>query len=202
MGRRAVWGRELEVTGDVLDPRPETETLLALALERGPAGRILDLGTGTGILALTLLAEWPGAQALASDLSAAALQVAARNAARLGVAERVRLVQSDWFEQISGRFDLVVSNPPYVTAAEMAGLDPDVRDWEPHLALTPGGDGLGAYRALAAGVRGHLAPGGRALIEIGASQGPAVSDLFRAAGFERIELHRDMNGHDRIVALH
>ncbi|AMY68960.1 HemK family modification methylase [Frigidibacter mobilis] len=149
-GSRLFWGRAFRVTRDTLDPRPETETLIAAALERRFA-RVLDLGTGTGCIVLTLLAEQPEARGMGTDLSPAALAVAAGNAAALGLAERVELVASDWFAGVAGRFDLIVSNPPYIAADEMAALDPEVRDWEPHLALTPGGDGLDAYRAIAAG---------------------------------------------------
>lgn len=201
IGHRLFWGREFEVTGDVLDPRPETEEIVALARARGPAARILDLGTGSGALALTLLAEWPGARAVATDLSEAALAVARRNAGRLGVAERVEFLVSDWFEAVEGRFDLVICNPPYIAAAELAALAPEVRDWEPLAALSPGGDGLGAYRAIAAGLGGHLAPGGAALLEIGADQGPAVVDIFNSATICTVTLHKDMSGRDRVVRI-
>jgi release factor glutamine methyltransferase len=148
-GARAFWGREFLVTRDVLDPRPETETLVALALAE-PFRRVLDLGTGSGCILVTLLAEGPGAQGVGTDISAQALVVAGENAARHGVAERLVLTPSDWFGDIGGRYDLIVSNPPYIAADEMAGLAPEVRDHEPRLALTDGADGLTAYRAIAA----------------------------------------------------
>ncbi|CAM5430196.1 peptide chain release factor N(5)-glutamine methyltransferase [Frigidibacter albus] len=198
-GSRLFWGRAFRVTRDTLDPRPETETLIAAALERRFA-RVLDLGTGTGCIVLTLLAEQPEARGMGTDLSPAALAVAAGNAAALGLAERVELVASDWFAGVAGRFDLIVSNPPYIAADEMAALDPEVRDWEPHLALTPGGDGLDAYRAIAAGAGAHLAPGGRLLVEIGPAQGAAVAGLFAAAGLGRIRVLPDLDGRDRVVS--
>lgn len=199
LGYREFWKHRFQVGADVLDPRPETETLVAAAL-RAPFARMLDLGTGSGCIAVSLLAERPAARGVAVDVSAPALAVAARNAASIGVAERLDLIQSDWFAGVEGRFDLIVSNPPYIAQAEMAGLSPEVRDWEPHLALTPGGDGLGAYRAIATGAPAHLAPGGRLLVEIGPSQAEAVAGLFAAAGLAGIAVLRDLDGRDRVVA--
>ncbi|MFV0334306.1 MAG: peptide chain release factor N(5)-glutamine methyltransferase [Tropicimonas sp.] len=195
-GERLFWGRSFRVTPDVLDPRPETEELIAAALEE-PFARLLDLGTGSGCIALSLLAERPAATGLATDLSEAALAVARGNAERLGIAVEFRI--SDWLSRVDGRFDLIASNPPYIAAAEMAGLAPETRDWEPHLALTDGGDGLGSYRAIAAGAGAHLRPGGRLMVEIGAGQGTAVAALFEAAGLGDIRIRPDMDGRDRVV---
>jgi release factor glutamine methyltransferase len=125
--------------------------------------------------------------------------VARHNAQVLDVADRAAFVQADWFDGVAGRFDLIVSNPPYVAEAEMAALQPEVRDWEPHLALTPGGDGLNAYRRIAAGVRDHLLPGGRVLVEIGPTQADAVSDLFRSAGLLHVSVRPDMDGRCRVI---
>lgn len=198
IGARLFWGRSFRVTRDVLDPRPETEILIEAAL-RHPFSSVLDLGTGTGAIALTLLAERPAARACATDVSAAALQIAGQNAADLGLTTRLRLVQSDWFESVSGRFDLIVSNPPYIAAEEMPGLAPEVRCWEPHLALTPGGDGLAPYRAIAAAAQAHLTPGGRVLVEIGPTQADAVCGFFTDSGFGQLEVLRDLDGRDRVV---
>lgn len=198
IGRRAFWRHDFTVTPDVLDPRPETETLVAAALER-PFARVLDLGTGSGCILISLLAERSSATGVGADLSEAALAVAARNAERIGVADRARFLRSDWFSAIGGRFDLIVSNPPYIAEAEMAGLAPEVRDWEPHLALTPGGDGLGAYRAIAAGAGARLMAGGRLLLEIGPAQAAAVSALLVAQGFHAPEVRTDLDGRDRVV---
>lgn len=198
-GRRAFWGREFIVTADVLDPRPETETLIAAALEGPPAARVLDLGTGSGCILLTLLAEWPAAAGLGIDASADALGVARQNAAALGLAGRAAFREGDWLDGVEGRFDLVVSNPPYVAEAEIAGLAPEVRDHEPRAALTPGGDGLGAYRRIAPGLGAVLAPGGRFLAEIGAAQGEEVCDIFAAQGFG-VSLQRDFDGRPRCIA--
>ena len=199
LGRRLFWGRAFRVTSDTLDPRPETEALIAAALEE-PFARLLDLGTGTGCILLTLLSERPGATGVGTDISAAALAVAADNARALGVADRTELRQADWFDGVAGPFDLIVSNPPYIAGDEIAGLAPEVRDWEPAAALSPGGDGLAAYRAIVADAPGHLAPGGRLLLEIGAAQGSAVAALCRAAGFGDIRVLPDLDGRDRVVA--
>lgn len=198
-GFRDFHGLRLAVTPDVLDPRPETETLVEAALE-APFARVLDLGTGSGAILLALLAARPGAEGLGIDLSEAALAVAEGNARRLGLAGRARFRRSDWFSAVEGVFDLVVSNPPYIGAAELAGLEPEVRDWEPRLALTPGPDALAAYRAILAGLPAHLAPGGRLFLETGAGQGPAVAALVAAAGLGEVRILRDLAGRDRVVA--
>lgn len=203
VGRRLFWGRAFEVTADVLDPRPETETLIARALDLavtlGPAPRILDLGTGSGILAITLLAELPRATAVATDISAAALKVAERNAQALGVADRLTFHRASWFDGIEGTFDLVVSNPPYIPEADVATLQPEVRLWEPRQALTPGPDGLAAYRAIAAGLQRHLGPSGIVLLEHGAGQSSEVARILRAAGPFATRAHADMDSKDRIA---
>lgn len=198
IGARQFWGRRFRVTRDVLDPRPETETLVAAALEE-PFATVLDLGTGSGAIVLSLLAECPEARGLGVDVSPAALAVARANAAQLDLAGRVDFVPSDWFAQVAGRFYLIVSNPPYIAAAEMAALAPETRDWEPALALTPGGDGLEAYRRIVAGAEAHLQPGGRLLLEIGLDQDKAVSDLLQTAGFSGIGVLRDLDGRPRVV---
>jgi release factor glutamine methyltransferase len=200
IGQRLFWGRSFKVTRDVLDPRPETETLVAAALEE-PAQKVLDLGTGSGCILLSVLAEMPVAKGTGVDLSPEALAVAMANAAYLGLAERAGFHLSDWFGAVEGRYDLILSNPPYIAADEMAGLAPEVRDWEPHLALSPGGDGLAAYRTIAAGAGARLLPGGRLMVEIGPTQGKAVSGLFMAAGFSDIRVLPDMDGRDRVVAV-
>lgn len=201
IGRRMFWGRDFIVTRDTLDPRPETETLVAEAL-RGSFTRVLDIGTGTGCILLTLLAERPQAQGIGTDISQKALDVATRNARAFELEGRVRLVQSDWFSAVGSRFDLIVSNPPYIAADEMAGLSPDVQRWEPHVALTDGADGLGAYRAIALGAGARLLAGGRIVLEIGPTQGAAVSQLLAAQGFDEIRVLPDFDGRDRVVCAH
>ncbi|MFV0300779.1 MAG: peptide chain release factor N(5)-glutamine methyltransferase [Paracoccus sp. (in: a-proteobacteria)] len=194
-GRRAFWKHEFRVTRDTLDPRPETETLVEAALALDWAS-VLDLGTGTGAILISLLAERPGAVGTGADVSAPALAVARDNAGRIGVVAGFR--QSDWYAGIEGRFDLIVSNPPYIALSEMADLSPEVRDWEPHQALTDFGDGLAAYRTIAGGARAHLTPGGRVLVEIGPTQAEEVRGIFAAVGAEARVL-ADLDGRDRVV---
>ena len=198
IGYRLFWGRTFTVTRDTLDPRPETEVLVAEALSR-PFVKMLDLGTGTGCILLSCLADMPMAMGVGSDISAAALGVAQANAAALDLTARVQFLQSDWFAATPGRFDLIVSNPPYIAADEMAGLSPDVAKWEPHLALSPGGDGLDAYRSIAAGAGARLMAGGRLLLEIGPTQGTAVMAFLAQQGFDGIRVICDLDGRDRVV---
>jgi len=195
-GQRLFWGRPFRVTRDTLDPRPETETLIAAALE-APFTRLLDLGTGTGAILLTLLAERPGTEGTGTDLSPPALAVAAQNAAALNLSPR--LIESDWFSRVTGRFDLIVSNPPYIPAQDMPALAPEVREWEPRSALTDEGDGLRAYRAIAADASDHLLPGGRLMVEVGAGQAADVAALFAAAGLAVAGTRPDMDGRPRVV---
>lgn len=199
LGYREFWNHRFEVSADVLDPRPDTETLIAAALE-GPAPKcILDLGTGSGCILFSLLSEWPQATGVGADLSDKALAVAARNAEALGVANRAELILSDWFEAIDSRFDMIVSNPPYISEAEMRELSPEVLNHDPHMALTPGGDGLDPYRIIAAGAADHLTERGRVLVEIGWKQGSDVAAIFRDAGFRDVEIRADLDGRDRVV---
>lgn len=198
-GRRLFWGLSFRVTRDTLDPRPETETLVAEALSQ-PFAKILDLGTGTGCILLACLKFMPMARGLGTDISDAALQVAVGNTRDLGLEAQARFRKSDWFANVTGSYDLIVSNPPYIAADEMPALAPEVRDWEPHLALSPGGDGLEAYRIIARGAGARLMPGGRLLVEIGPTQGPAVAALFVAAGLEEVRILPDLDGRDRVVA--
>lgn len=202
LGAREFYGRVFKVTPDTLDPRPDTETLIEAALGVMPSGaRLLDLGTGTGAIAVTLLAERPDATGVATDLSAAALAVARENAARLGVAPRLTLLQGSWFGPVSGAFDIILSNPPYIPAGDIAGLSPDVRNFDPGLALSGGDDGLDPYRAIASAAAAHLAGGGHVLVEIGAGQAEDVSAIFAAQGFAPAGRHRDLGGHERCLVF-
>ena len=197
-GARQFWGRSFKVTEDTLDPRPETEILVAEALSR-PFLKLLDLGTGTGCILLSCLADMPMASGVGSDLSAKALEVAQQNAAALKLTHRARFIQSDWCAQIQGRFDLITSNPPYIAADEMPNLSPDVLQWEPHAALTPGGDGLDAYRKIAAQAPVRLLAQGRLLLEIGPTQSAAVTALLHAQGLINIRTLADLDGRDRVI---
>lgn len=199
LGRRAFWGRDFCISDGVLDPRPETETLIAAALELTPPACLLDLGCGSGIIAVTLLAEWGDSRAVASDVEARCLAVTRQNAAAHGVEARLSCVQSDWFGEIEGRFGLIAANPPYITSAEMATLAREVVEHDPHLALSPGGDGLAAYRTICAHAAQFLASGGHLLLEIGPCQGAAVSALMTAGGLADVRIRTDLDGRDRLV---
>ncbi len=199
-GSRAFYGRRFKVTRDVLDPRPETETLIEAALSE-PFGHVLDLGVGSGCILLTLLAEMPDARGIGVDVSEAACAVARENAHALGLDDRVHISVSDWMSRVEGVFDLVVSNPPYIARSEMADLAPEVRDWEPAGALTDGADGLSCYRAILDGATEVLAPGGRLVMELGAGQAEAVGTLAVARGFAPIALIPDLDGRDRVIVL-
>lgn len=198
LGEREFYGRRFKVSGEVLDPRPETETLVESALAE-PFSHMLDLGTGSGCILVTLLAENPIATGLGTDLSEAACLQASANAVLHRVQGRAGIVQANWFDGVSGRFDLIVSNPPYIALDEMDGLAAEVRDHEPRMALTDGGDGLGAYRKIAAGLRAHLAPKGRVLLEIGPTQGAAVMALLAQADLKGLRVVPDLDGRARVV---
>lgn len=197
-GARVFYGRQFRVTGDVLDPRPETETLIDVALQFSFT-RVLDLGTGSGCIVLTLLSEVSGATGVGADLSAAALTVARANADGLGVTDRVDFIQSDWMKNTTGLFDLIVSNPPYIAADEMPQLSPEVRNWEPRQALTDEGDGLSAYRMIIAQAPAYLSQNGRLVVEIGPSQGVAVAEMMDRAGFADVAVLPDLDDRDRVV---
>jgi release factor glutamine methyltransferase len=203
LGVKGFWKIMVRVTPDVLTPRPETETILDVVLAyHGPSERfrLLDLGVGSGAILLAILAERPNAVGLGVDVSSEALAVARENAANLGLAGRAALLRGDWTAGLEdGGFDLVVSNPPYIRSGDLAALDPEVRDHEPHLALDGGPDGLDAYRRLAGEIPRVLRPGGRFAVEIGWDQGPAVAALFTDAGAVGVRIVRDLGDRDRVV---
>ncbi|QIZ82444.1 peptide chain release factor N(5)-glutamine methyltransferase [Thalassovita gelatinovora] len=199
IGYRDFWNHRFEISADVLDPRPDTETLVAAALQGPAPDRILDLGTGSGCILLSLLDEWPRATGVGCDLSDKALDIARRNAQALGLTDRADFVTSDWFTAIEGRFDLIVSNPPYIAAAEMTGLSREVLNHDPHLALTPGGDGLAPYRIIATRAGEFLTETGRLMVEIGWQQGPDVSAIFHQAGLVNVKTLPDLEGRNRVV---
>lgn len=198
IGERDFFGRRFKVSADVLDPRPETETLIEAALSE-PFERVLDLGVGSGCILVTLLAEQQGALGLGVDLSEAACLQASANAVLHRVEARADIRQSDWFSAVKGQFDLIVSNPPYIALNEMDDLSEEVREHEPQMALTDGADGLSAYRLICAGLGRHLAQGGRVLVEIGPTQGAAVAEMLRAAGLVEVTVLPDLDGRDRVV---
>lgn len=199
VGHREFYGRRFEVSPDVLIPRPETELLVRWALDHAPAGaRVLDLGVGSGTIALTLALERPDLRVTATDRSAGALAVAARNAQGLR-ATNVEFRLGEWFAPVadSERFDLIVSNPPYVAAGDAHLQDGDLR-FEPTVALTDGADGLAALREIIGSAPAHLADGGWLGVEHGWDQGPAVRALFDRAGFESAHTLVDDEGRDRV----
>ena len=208
LGRREFYGRDFRITPATLDPRPDTETVVdaALGVLSGvKSPRILDLGTGSGAILVTLLCELGAGRGVATDLSAAALAVAADNARRLGVAERAEFVAADWLDGVAGRFDLVVSNPPYIRRGAIGGLEIGVRDHDPLVALDGGDDGLSAFRRIAARVGRVLAPRGAVVFEIGSEQAAAVQAIFAAHGLFPPAMGqgvvRDLAGRDRVVVL-
>ena len=203
LGRREFWSLTFRVTADTLTPRPESETLIEAIVDRTQDPRavraVLDLGTGTGCLLLALLHEMPTAWGLGLDASAAALAVAAENARRLGLADRAAFVAGDWARAVVGQFDVVMANPPYVADGDLVALEPEVARYEPRLALSGGADGFAAYRRLVPDIPRILAPGGVAVLEVGAGQCDAVVGIVRDAGLQRIEIVNDLAGIGRCV---
>ena len=204
LGRKGFWKIMLSVNPHVLTPRPDTEVIVDLALKSFPeqmAFQMLDLGVGSGAILLAILAERPAAKGLGIDVSEEALAVARENAANLGLAGQVALLRGDWTAGLDGdEFDLVVSNPPYIADHVIPTLEPEVKDHEPHLALSGGADGLDHYRILAPEILRVLKPGGRFAVEIGYDQKAAVEALFREAGAVFVQTIRDLSDHDRVVA--
>ncbi len=205
-GRKEFWDLSLQVTPDVLVPRPETETVVEAALDFVVRGglrmeklRILDIGTGSGALLLALLHELPNASGTGTDISVAAMDVARANAAQCGLESRCTFVVCDIASDVQGPFDMVVSNPPYIAREEIASLAPEVRDYDPKVALDGGDDGLAGYIAIASEARRLLAPGGRLFVELGAGQEPAVRALFTNAGLTVGAARKDLAGIPRVI---
>ena len=202
LGRRGFYGRDFKITKDVLSPRPDTEILIdkALAfLKPFENPRILDLGTGSGALAVTLLAELPNAHATAADISKAALDVARINAQSHSVESRLTLLQSDWLSHVNGAYELIISNPPYIDAHAMTALSKEVAGFDPALALAGGEDGLSAYHIISAQGDQYLAPHGQLILEIGFDQGRSVPNILHGDGWGDITVTPDLAGHDRCV---
>ena len=201
LGRREFWGLDFTVSPATLIPRPDTETLVEAVLATGIAPRrVLDLGTGTGCLLLAVLHEFPPAFGVGVDVSPEASLLAKRNAASLGMADRAVFLTGSWADALDQTFDLVLSNPPYIEAADVAGLMPEVARYEPLSALAAGADGLDAYRAIIAGLPRLLTPDGLAVLELGAGQALSVAQLGAAAGFS-CTTRQGLDGIDRAVVL-
>lgn len=210
-GVRDFYGRTFRLGPDTLEPRPDTECLvdrvLGLVADGAISGvaadgaglRFADIGTGSGAIAVTLAAELGGAEGVATDIAAGALVIGRENARRHGVDARLAFVPGSYLEPLSGRFGLIVSNPPYIRSGEIADLQREVRLHDPRLALDGGADGLVAYRVLAAGAGDRLVAGGWLVVEIGADQGAEVAGLFAAAGLEAVDVAPDLGGRDRLV---
>ena len=212
LGYRDFYGRRFHINKDVLSPRPETEGLVDLVLNHYAADssiRCLDLGAGSGAIIVTLLAErleWSG---VAADISQAALDVVSLNAKAMSslrpehrhklISDRLELAHSSWFEAVKGRFDLIVSNPPYIDKDHMERLSPEVKNYDPDLALYGGPDGLDAYRIIIVQAPNYLTRSGRLIFEIGYDQAKAVSDLMKNRGFSNVCIHKDLAGHDRLI---
>jgi release factor glutamine methyltransferase len=203
LGEREFYGRSFQVSPAVLDPRADTETIIELTLQllgKDPK-RILDLGTGSGAIAITLLAERPNWSGIAADISSDALEIAKANAKALGVADRLAFYNGAWFDGMAEKFDLIVSNPPYIPHFEVFDLSLEVQNYDPHLALDGGNDGLEAYRAIAAGAADHLKPNGLVMVEIGAGQSADVTEIFENRGFELNGQKSDLGGHVRALGF-
>ena len=208
IGEKEFYGRGFKVTRDVLDPRPDTETLIDVILKREADNRplkFLDVGVGSGAIAITLLCERENWQAVASDVSEKALLVAKENSCLLNVDRRLKLVRTSWLQAIAGPFDFIVSNPPYIDRAEIDILARDVKNFDPHLALDGGDDGLEAYRQIAKTSGAVLKPQGRMYLEIGYKQADLVIEIFVQQGFLPAKMSecvtKDLGGNDRVIAL-
>ena len=177
LGYRSFWGRDFEINENVLDPRGDTETLIELILDC-KFENMLELGTGSGAIAITVLAERPEVTCVATDISEYALKTASTNSKRHGVESRLKLLHSNWFEKISGSFDVIVSNPPYISSKEYAQLSAEVVKYDPKISLTLGGDGLEAYREILSQALEKLSKNGHIFLEIGYTQANAVGHLF------------------------
>lgn len=212
LGEREFYGRQFLITNDVLDPRADTERLVDLALsvcKASDAGNaqidILDIGTGSGAIIISLLCELPCASGFATDVCAAALEIAKCNSISHGVGERLELRKTSWCEGVESKYDMIVSNPPYIVSADIDRLAPDVKNFDPRMALDGGHDGLHAYREIARQSPGRLKPGGAVLLETGFDQAQAVVEIFTAAGFVKHPLidliSKDFGGNDRVVTM-
>ena len=199
LGYRSFWGRDFEINENVLDPRGDTETLIELILDCN-FENMLELGTGSGAIAITVLAERPEVTCVATDISQYALNTARTNSKRHGVQSRLKLLYSNWFDKISGSFDMIVSNPPYISSKEYAQLSAEVVKYDPKISLTLGGDGLEAYREILSQALEKLSKNGHIFLEIGYTQANAVGHLFKEAGFQQIKVHKDLGSRDRVIS--
>jgi len=199
IGKKLFFNSEFFVNENVLDPRPETEAVVLVALEEN-FSTILDLGAGTGCILISLLKERPNAVGVSVDISKECLTVAKINAKTNGVLDRVEFTQSDWFSNVNSKFDLIVSNPPYIGLSELDGLSREVKNFDPKVALFGGEDGLNCYKAIFNDVIHFLNPGGRFITEVGFAQSAIVKKLFFNSGFTDIKVTKDLNHINRVVS--
>jgi release factor glutamine methyltransferase len=206
IGRRGFWSLDMEVAPEVLDPRGDTETIVEAALEllgrrRADPIRILDLGTGSGVILCALLSEFVHATGVAVDLSEAACDLCRRNLQHNGLAARATVIAGSWTHAVEGRYDLIVSNPPYIESGVIPDLDPEVKHYDPLLALDGGSDGLDAYRSIAGLIPGWMCPESIVIFEVGDQQATSVTEVMGRAGLRPLGRWRDLGGHDRALAF-
>ena len=201
IGKRLFFNSEFFVNENVLDPRPETEVLVSVALEKN-FSTVLDLGTGTGCIVISLLKERPDVIGVSVDISKECLNVAKINAETNGVLDRVKFIHSDWFSNVTSRFDLIVSNPPYIGLSELNDLSREVKNFDPKVALFGGRDGLNCYEAIFNDVSRFLNPGGRLITEVGYAQSSIVKKFFLNSGFIDIKVTKDLDLNNRVVSGH
>ena len=198
LGRRDFWGRTFSINKNVLDPRGDTETLIDYVIEK-PVRSVLELGTGSGVIAVTLACEWREVNVTATDISEDALALAEINAAKFNVENKIQFVKSDWFNNVEGMYDLIISNPPYIGWIEKDKLSNEVRKYDPKIALFSGYDGFDAYKSIIPKLTKFLNPDGFVILEIGASQSKQVKNILNSSGFFDVELVKDLSGKDRAI---
>ena len=199
LGRRDFWGRTFSINENVLDPRGDTETLIDFVIEK-PVKSVLELGTGSGAIAITLACEWKEVHVTAVDISEDALLLAKFNAEKFNVQNKIHFLKSDWYGSVKGLFDLIISNPPYIGLAEQDELSAEVIKYDPEIALFAGRDGLDAYKKIIPNLPKFLKPDGFVALETGASQGVQVKNMMNAVGFIDAKIVKDLSGKDRLVA--
>jgi release factor glutamine methyltransferase len=200
LGRRDFWGRSFSINKNVLDPRGDTETLIDFVIEK-PVKSVLELGTGSGAIAVTLACEWKDVHVTAIDISEDALLQAKINAEKFDVQNKIQFLKSDWFDAIDGIFDLIISNPPYIGLIEKETISDEVIKYDPEIALFAGNEGLDAYKRIIPNLAEYLKPDGFVVLEIGASQSNQVKNMMNAVGFANTKIVKDLSGKDRLIAI-
>ena len=199
LGRREFWGRTFSINKNVLDPRGDTETLIDYVIEK-PVKKVLELGTGSGVIAVTLACAWKEVQVTAVDISEDALLLAQINAEKFNVENKIQFLKSDWFENVEGIFDMIISNPPYIGWVEQNKISAEVKKYDPEIALFAGYDGFDAYKKIIPSLSKFLNKDGLVVLEIGASQSSQVKDIMNSSGFFDVEILKDLSGKERAVA--